>query len=133
MTPLLRSMRKEPAARIAFRGMPIHTKYVLNRLKDTRWEDRRIILNLIEIEQRILDRHEGRPDTGDRDALMKQYPEETRAIEAELLSPAHFDLRRRRKDPTEKQMEELRRRRESERLLTEEQERQEWITIGGKP
>lgn len=130
---LTKSMRKQQSARMTLFGMPIHSKFVTRTLQNTAWEDRQKVLDLIHVEQRILDRAEGLPDKADGEALCARYPQESRTIESELLSAEHFELRKRRRNPAEKALQENRRALDIQRSRTEEEYRQEWITLGGKP
>ena len=130
---LTKPMRKMPSARITFLGMPIHSRYILKRIQSTPWADRQKILDLMQVELFILDRAEGRSDTAGRESLAAGYPEETRSLEAELLSAEHFELRKRRKDPAERMTEEARRLKDAERQRTEDDMKREWTALGGKP
>jgi hypothetical protein len=130
---LIQPKRKQPSSRAMVQGKQIYSKYVMQRLQSTKWQDRQTIFDLIEIEHSILDGVHGTANVMGTSPLMQKYPEETRALEAELYAADQFELRKHRKEQAERLAEEAKRVRQAGGEKTEEEIRQEWLTLGGKP
>ena len=82
-----RSQRPNLPVKATFAGWPIRSEYVLNRLRNTKWEDRKTILDLIRLERYVLEGPKGWIDAMGSGALKQEYEDAVDAIEAECLPP----------------------------------------------
>ena len=78
--------RNDPPRKATFAGRPIRSDFVLNRLRNTNWKDHMMILDLIRLERYVQEGPSGWIDAMRCGAVKQRYPEETAALEAELLT-----------------------------------------------
>jgi len=119
----------------------IRTQFVGDRLKETRWEDREYVQQLMALERIV---YQGGPKNGASrvlfDRLVRRYPIEHGAISTELrcgelTSPAEFRLLKeaqsvvwRKQEQMEQQRVEQAERRKRDRLS---KELSQWLRFGG--
>jgi hypothetical protein len=126
------SKRREFPVKATFLRQSIRSDFVLNRLRNTKWEDREPVLDLIRLERHVLEGARGMFDAMAGDALSRQYPDPVAAIEAELLSADELAARERKRENKKIQAEEARVAEKSEKARVEEKSRREWLVLGGK-
>lgn len=118
-------------------GLGIKTRFVRDRLRETRWEDREYIGKLMSIERVILNPkvRQGWLQAMAYAGLRAEFPVEYEAIEAELqrgvyTTPDEFRKRLAARHARMMQDE----RNERDRQESEEaREREEWLKAGGRP
>lgn len=127
------SQRRKLPVKATLAGMPIRSEYVLNRLRNTRWEERETILDLIALERYILEGPQGMSAAMARDALIRHYPDETYAIESEYLPPDELAALQKNRTEIQRKAKHEKAVKEAKSLRAEEVAKKEWLTLGGKP
>ena len=128
-----RRKRREVPVKATFADRPIRSDYVLNRLRNTRWENHETIFSLIALERYVVEGPHGWIDAIGGGALRQRYPDETRAIEAELLPPDEFAEMERSRAAASRRAIESKAKADADRKEAAEAAKREWLALGGKP
>ena len=128
-----RKKRRELPVKATFDGQPIRSEFVLNRLRNTKWEDRESVLPLISLERYVLHGPNGMFDAWSCSHLMQEYPVALHAIEAELLPADELATLQNRRTEAKRYSEKAMAAEKAQKQKAEEEARREWLALGGKP
>jgi hypothetical protein len=109
----------------------IKSKFIKEKIKNTKWEDSDYIDDLIKIENLILGKVHGWMTGYLRNHLEDEYPKEFKAIYKELR-PKEWETTQKQEKKDKKEMLRECKELEIEYKLEEERNKKDWIKSGGK-
>ena len=128
-----RRKRRELPVKATFAGLPIRSEFVLNRMRNTKWEDCESVFALISLERYVLEGPRGMFDAWSSSLLRRRYPDAADAIEAELLTSDELVALQECRAEAERYSEKAMAAEEARKAKAEEKLRREWLALGGKP
>jgi len=114
-------------------GQAIRSDYVLNKLRQTTWDDRAAIFELIKLERILLDGPRGWIEAMASSGLRHHYRDAANAIESEFLTSEEFTEKERIRIEISRRGIDLKAEVAAKQMAAEKSAKREWLTLGGKP